>query len=206
MAIKLENKTNVEAPDVNYPYGRIKDETTPGTGTPVNVQVYGDFHQFFAKLLAEGGVTANNLPDNATNGFQYFLALRNLFAEIIPYDSTGSWIDGGPLIVAGSSGGTASLFSQTYNKYKVIGKTLFWQANMAITVDSGSPNVVSVDFPVAITPSGLTGNPVKLVCTYGTGLVIGSLGATTISFSRTPVASFGGSGINLNINAVFEIN
>jgi len=77
MAIKLENKTRVEAPDVDYPFGNIKDSTPTVKGTPVNVEVYGDFHQYFAKLLEESGITANDLPDNFTNGFQYFQALIN---------------------------------------------------------------------------------------------------------------------------------
>ena len=75
MAIKLENKTNVEAPSSTYPYGAIKDDTGAFDGTPVDVQVYGDIHQFFAKLLDASGVIANDLPDNFDNSFQYFEAL-----------------------------------------------------------------------------------------------------------------------------------
>lgn len=75
MAIKLQNKTNVVAPNSTYPYGNIKDNPGDGTGTPVNAAVYADFHQFFASLigLAEGVgyFTANGLPDNDVNGFQY---------------------------------------------------------------------------------------------------------------------------------------
>ena len=56
MAIKLEDKTRVEAPGVDYPYGQIKDSTPTVKGTPVNVEVYGDFHQYFARLLAESGI------------------------------------------------------------------------------------------------------------------------------------------------------
>lgn len=75
MAIALQNKPNVEAPGGDYPYGKIKDNPGNGTGTPVNEVVYGDFHQFFAKMMAEAGITYNNFPDNAADGFQYFLAL-----------------------------------------------------------------------------------------------------------------------------------
>lgn len=75
MAIALQNKPNVQAPGGAYPYGKIKDNPGNGTGTPVNEVVYGDFHQFFAKMMAEAGITYNNVPDNATDGFQYFLAL-----------------------------------------------------------------------------------------------------------------------------------
>ena len=78
MAIKLQNKTNVEAPSANYPYGRIVDDPGDGTGTPVDVQVYGDFHQFFARLLASGAVGANGLPDNLYDGFQYYQSLWNI--------------------------------------------------------------------------------------------------------------------------------
>lgn len=75
MAIKLENKANVEAPSVAYPYGSIKDNSGLNDGTPVNRAVYSDFHQFFARMLDQGGIVANGLVDNATNGYQYFLSL-----------------------------------------------------------------------------------------------------------------------------------
>lgn len=81
MARSLENKTNVDAPDSDYPYGRIRNNNGTGNGTPVNEQVYGDFHQFFAKLLAEAGITPNELPDNAYSGFQYFEALIELIKD-----------------------------------------------------------------------------------------------------------------------------
>lgn len=75
MAIALSAKQNVEAPSVTYPYGSIKDNTGLNDGTPVNRAVYSDFHQFFARLLEQAVITPNGLPDNATNTYQYFLAL-----------------------------------------------------------------------------------------------------------------------------------
>jgi hypothetical protein len=75
MAIKLENKTNAVAPTVDFPYGDLKDNTGSNDGVPVNRGTQSDLHQFFAKLLADSGVVANGLLDNATNGFQYFESL-----------------------------------------------------------------------------------------------------------------------------------
>ena len=75
MAIKLENKVNTEAPSVAYPFGNIKDNTGSNNGTPVDKNVYADFHQFFAKMMSESGIVYNDLPDNNTDGFQYWLAL-----------------------------------------------------------------------------------------------------------------------------------
>jgi hypothetical protein len=75
MAIKLENKVNTEAPSVAYPFGNIKDNTGSNNGTPVDKNVYADFHQFFAKMMDESGIAYNDLPDNNTDGFQYWLSL-----------------------------------------------------------------------------------------------------------------------------------
>lgn len=75
MAIKLLDKPNVESVSYDYPYGNIKDNPGDNTGTPVNKLVYADFHQFFAKMMAESGIVYNDQPDNATDGFQYWLAL-----------------------------------------------------------------------------------------------------------------------------------
>lgn len=75
MAIDLKNKQNVDAPSGAFPYGNIRDDDGSGNGTPVDVQVYADFHQFFAHLLDTAGVSPNNLPDNLYNTFQYWNAL-----------------------------------------------------------------------------------------------------------------------------------
>ncbi len=76
MAHQLKNKQNVTAPNSTFPFGDIKDNPGNNTGTPYNRAVYGDFHQFFAKSLADSGITPNDLDENAVNGFQYFNALK----------------------------------------------------------------------------------------------------------------------------------
>lgn len=76
MARKLEDQVNVDAPSGDYPYGRIRDDNGTGNGTPLTEAVHGDYHQFFARLLAISGVVANDMPDNNANGFQYYLALQ----------------------------------------------------------------------------------------------------------------------------------
>lgn len=82
MARSIIGKTNTDPAGsysgLSYPYGKIRDDSGAGDGTPVNTQVYGDFHQFFAKLMADAGLAFNGQPENATNGFQYNIALNNL--------------------------------------------------------------------------------------------------------------------------------
>jgi hypothetical protein len=78
---RLSDITNTDAPSSDYPGGRIrnKDNTAipPIVGTPVIEQLYGDIVQFFQRLLVLGSVTANNLADNVTNGYQTVTALWN---------------------------------------------------------------------------------------------------------------------------------
>lgn len=88
--IALKNKPNVQAPDSDYPYGDIKDDTGANDGTPVDRQVYGDFHQFFEKLMHEAKLTANGLPDNDYNGFQLFDALKAIFERTKLMPSVGA--------------------------------------------------------------------------------------------------------------------
>lgn len=76
MSTGIQNYPNIEAPDSDYPNGNIKDKDISLPGTPVNKLVYADIHQTFAKLLREANITANGLPDNEYNGFQYLDALR----------------------------------------------------------------------------------------------------------------------------------
>ncbi len=83
MAIRLQSKPNVTAPNGTYPFGDIKDNPGDGSGTPVNRLVYGDFHQFFANLLFTAGITGNDLPENSTNTFQYIIALQLLISNAV---------------------------------------------------------------------------------------------------------------------------
>ena len=78
MAIKLEDKTRVMPPNGEYPYGQIKDRSGEERGTPVNAEVYGDIHQFFAKLMDAAAITHNGVPDNAYDGFQLYEDLRKV--------------------------------------------------------------------------------------------------------------------------------
>jgi hypothetical protein len=75
----LSNIPNTDAPDSNYPGGRIRNKNNstvpPVIGTPIIEELYGDIVQFFQRLLVLGSVTPNELPDNVTNGYQLIEAL-----------------------------------------------------------------------------------------------------------------------------------
>lgn len=65
----------------DYPNARIKDNTGAGNGTPVNELLYGDIHEFFAKLMRLAGLSYNGLPDNETNRYQLIEALIHLASK-----------------------------------------------------------------------------------------------------------------------------
>ena len=66
---------NTEAPDADFPGGRLKNTVGLNPGTRVNESMTGDWAQFFYKLMVESGSTANELPDNEYSGYQLFEAL-----------------------------------------------------------------------------------------------------------------------------------
>jgi hypothetical protein len=70
----LQNKTNVDAPDDDYPFGRARNNPGNRTGTPVDEELVGDILQFFEKMFNASGLVANELPDNDYTGFQLFEA------------------------------------------------------------------------------------------------------------------------------------
>lgn len=86
MAINIDNKGNVDGPDANFEFSHIRDDSSPGSGdgTRVDTLVYGDFHQFFAKIIEQALITYNNVPENFTNGYQYLEALQKLFVQTEP--------------------------------------------------------------------------------------------------------------------------
>lgn len=73
---RLTNKTNIDNSDANYPFGKSVDETGTNNGTPVNFERLNDWDQFFEKIFEESGLTANGLPDNASDGYQLYEAFR----------------------------------------------------------------------------------------------------------------------------------
>lgn len=81
MAIRLKNKLNTLPETSEYPYGDIKDRENATPGTSVNRINHADFHQFFARMMAEAirlapdGFDYNDVPDNAYDGFQFYEAL-----------------------------------------------------------------------------------------------------------------------------------
>lgn len=78
----LAGKTNVQPPDGQFPFGRIKNNDGSQNGTPVDESVYGDFHQFFEKLMSLSGIAPNNLPENQYSGFQLIEALKKIFVQL----------------------------------------------------------------------------------------------------------------------------
>lgn len=72
----LANQENVDGPDSEYIYGRIRDRSATIEGTPVDEALYGDIHQYIARMMQLSGITPNELPDNDYNGFQIFEAYK----------------------------------------------------------------------------------------------------------------------------------
>lgn len=72
---------NIDLTDPNFLLGRIKNNTGANDGTPVNEFVYGDIHQFFAKLLNLAGLVPNGFPDNEANGYQTIDALISIASK-----------------------------------------------------------------------------------------------------------------------------
>jgi hypothetical protein len=103
----LSNISNVEAPDSDYPKGRIRNKNliSGESGTPVVEEVYGDIIQFFQRIAELVEVTENDLPDNVTNGHQ----LIEAFKDFIKSQATMQWDNmtfievGSDLVISGAA-------------------------------------------------------------------------------------------------------
>ncbi len=84
----LSTKANTEAPDSDFPYGRIRDKTAMTPGSKVNENMWGDIIQFFEKMMSLSGISANGLPDNAYTGFQLVDALINRIQFYVAGEAT----------------------------------------------------------------------------------------------------------------------
>ena len=170
--IRLQNKTNVDAPTSDYPFGKIRDDVSGTPGTPVDEQLYGDVHQFLEKMFEESGHSANNLPDNQTNNFQLFEALLAIIAKGAPGVVEGAWIAAGAPTLTPDTG-TVTSFSTLYNRYKITGKTFHWQYRGVVRVDTGTPSMIRVSYPTSVSQAGYnSAGPHKVIGYYRTAQLL----------------------------------
>lgn len=87
---KLQNKTNVTAPNGTYPYGDLKDNPGDNTGTPVDKELLTDVMQLMEKVVDESGITVTGLPDNDANGYDLFKAFSAVFTRTKQVE-IGAW-------------------------------------------------------------------------------------------------------------------
>src|ERR1035437_6765884 len=79
MAIGVQNFPNIDTTDpADYPNGCQKDDPAGIVGTPYNKLTNNDYVATWDKILRYANIGANGLPDNETNGYQYFEALKAL--------------------------------------------------------------------------------------------------------------------------------
>lgn len=88
--------TNIDEATTDYPNGRVRDKSGSTEGTLLNEVLVGDFIQFLQKLVIDSGIVVNNLPDNATNGYQLLTALVAKISEIsLAKDNTEEYVPDG---------------------------------------------------------------------------------------------------------------
>lgn len=134
--IPLLIKPNVDLADSDYPFGKIRDRAGATNGTPVNTEVYGDFHQFFEKLMSVAGIAANELPDNDYNGFQLFQALAKLTIYKTTSDSSFLIATGSKTFSVGENG------FEVGNRVRIV--SLASSANFMEGIVTASDNISSL--------------------------------------------------------------
>ncbi|MGB0881432.1 MAG: hypothetical protein ACPGSO_00655 [Vicingaceae bacterium] len=72
----LTDATNVDAPNGDYPNGKVRDRNGTTPGTIYNEVLHGDLIQTIQKIIIEAGITPNSNPDNVSNGYQIYDAMR----------------------------------------------------------------------------------------------------------------------------------
>ena len=92
--IPLQANSNIDNSDpINFPNGRLKDNTGSGNGTPVNRNVYGDLHANISKLMRLYYIIPTGLSDSETAGYQIIESLIALASKndyIYPLTTNGT--------------------------------------------------------------------------------------------------------------------
>lgn len=211
--IKLEDKVRVLTPDATWIFGNLKDDTGTNDGTALNRLYHSDYANFFEKIFADSGIVANGLLDNEDNGYQLVDALRTVIAnnDTVALTDAGDWVDDGNPTLNSLFGTTVTLGTVNYNRYKIIGKTLFWQLSFAFT-QTGSPTQILVDYPT-IMDSGnydLANTEHVQLGVYGTTFVLqaingGLAGAGSRQLGLTLSGGGGFANGTLNLSIVTEL-
>lgn len=122
MARNKINQQNIDNSNpALYPDGRIKDNDGSNNGTPINENVYGDIHEFFAKMMRESKINYNGFPDNNSSGYQLYESLiltankNDFIYQIIPHPSTAT-IEV-PLKFSNLKTGEFFIFKSTFNSH-----------------------------------------------------------------------------------------
>jgi hypothetical protein len=116
--------------DSNYPYGRPKNESTPGAndGTPLEERWMSDLHGFLQALLLNSGTTPSDTPDSTIYS-QYYDAIKWLILDILKHMTAGREL-------AIYNGGDFSLGSGVAGLLKS-GSSLTAQTGTSVTFSSG---------------------------------------------------------------------
>ena len=160
MAYGYADLTRGVAPATGYPYGSLANDPS---GTLVNTVMVSDLWQTAQRLLANAGIALNDLPDNATNGFQVMQALNQLFqapqsgwAAAFGVTGYGGGTNGTPVILSGMRPYTVTspFFSSRISAgYFLYNNQLVWFKDSNVTTGFGSVIQVTIstvdNMPVA---------------------------------------------------------
>lgn len=180
---RLSSKTNVQIPDGNYVYGKLLDNDGSQNGTPYNESLYGDIQQFFERMFALSGITANGLPDQLYTGFQLYDAYQ---ATARPYYSYTAI-----LVQTGTNPPTANAIE---NQVLLrLGMTIAW-TRLGVGLYQATFSVASANAVVPFIPNELNG-----LCL--TEAVPG--GSTQLTLKTTNLSGTAADGVL--VNAAIEI-
>lgn len=212
----LASKPNVDTSDIDYPYGKLVDDTGIDDGTPVSEEVYGDIHYAIGKLMDDANVVPSDLPENDTNGYQIIEALEKKIGLVI--HNVFQWVDAGnPSLTTNAGSVSIGTGGVIYNKYNIVGKVFHWHLQLRRLTITGTPGLIDIDLPSTLVSAGysfvdtgfynriqtcviMNGNAVNNV-----GYVIIGAQKITLTLGLDPIAVFAnetdGGFIGINLTA-----
>ena len=205
MAKGIENYPNIDTTDpTNYPNGNIKDDPAGLIGTPINKLTTADIHQTFYRALNRSNITANNTPDNATNGYQYALALG-----LEAWQAGGTIYSGTTLPLAG---GSFVMGTIVYDKMNRRGKTLTYQFKATGCTVSGT--VSTIYLTIGNLTNGFKINALALtfmqICGFAGTNIIYSTHENAFGFGfgikKADGTNFAAGSVDLNISITAELD
>jgi hypothetical protein len=156
-----------------------------------------------ATQLTTGAVPAARMPALTGDCTTSAGAVATTCTKINGIDQTTAWTTYTPTVTCGS--GTITTLGTVTGRYKQIGKTVFVEADVAITTVGTCASVLRATLPLTAAAANFVGIVMEFNNTNKSGAALITSGGTLLNALDATGATFAASGSRIGMTAIYEV-